>query len=405
MGLSLLYNIPSLAAEDQLNTTGVNLQNTLEQLSSGSRINSGADDAAGLAIADGLSANVSALNQSGLNANDTIGALQVADGSLAQVTTMLNRAVTLATESANGTVSDSQRTAIQTEFSDIITEINNIGSNTTFNGAAVFSNTALSTFMSDAKTPTTISVVTGDLSSATLGLTTPYATGTLNLDTNPADGDTVTVGTTTYQFKNTMGAANDVQIGATVQDTLNNLAAAINGTPGEAGTTASGAAYYTGTVANADATAQGINGTALTVQAVVAGTAGNGTVATGASLTGIGGWSGVDGSGDLTGAGATTADLSTAPNAQLALTAINSAIATVASSRGAIGAGINQLQAAVNVMSNQVENLTNAENNITSANIGQAVTSMSKYQILTQTGIAALAQSNTSQQAVLRLLQ
>jgi len=114
------------------------LDSTLEQLSSGQRINTGADDAAGLAIANGLQANVSALTQSVSNANNGIGELQLADGALAQVTTLLNRAVTLATESGTGTVSNSQRVAIQAEYSSILTEINSIGTSTTFNGQAIF---------------------------------------------------------------------------------------------------------------------------------------------------------------------------------------------------------------------------------------------------------------------------
>jgi hypothetical protein len=81
-------------AQNQLVVTQANLQKTLEQLSSGSRINTGADDAAGLAIADGLQANVTALTQSALNATEGVGKLQVADGALSQVTTLLNRAVT-----------------------------------------------------------------------------------------------------------------------------------------------------------------------------------------------------------------------------------------------------------------------------------------------------------------------
>src|SRR5579862_4341150 len=113
MSLSILNNIPALEAQDQLGMTQTNLNQTLTALSSGQRINSGADDPAGLAIANGLQANVSALTQSASNANDGVGELQVADGALAQVTTLLNQAVTLATESANGTVSDSQRVAIQ----------------------------------------------------------------------------------------------------------------------------------------------------------------------------------------------------------------------------------------------------------------------------------------------------
>jgi flagellin len=133
MSLSILNNIPSLAAQNQLAITGSALQKTLFRLSSGSRINSGADDAAGLAIADGLHANVTALTQSTRNANDGVGKLQVADGALAQVTSLLNRAVTLATEAATGTVSVSQRNALNAEFTAIKAEVDRIGGNTTFN--------------------------------------------------------------------------------------------------------------------------------------------------------------------------------------------------------------------------------------------------------------------------------
>ena len=108
MSISILNNPASLAAQNQLGVTNTNLQKTLYQLSSGSRINTGADDAAGLAVANGLMANITALTQSARNASDGVGKLQVADGALAQVTTLLNRAVTLATESANGTLSDTQ---------------------------------------------------------------------------------------------------------------------------------------------------------------------------------------------------------------------------------------------------------------------------------------------------------
>src|SRR6202140_5060754 len=138
MAISLLNNIAALEAQNQLQSTQTKLQSTLFQLSSGSRINSGADDAAGLAIANGLQANVTALTQSARNANDGVGSLQVADGALAQVTTLLNRAVTLATESATGTVGNSQRVALNAEYTAIQNEIDRIGGTTTYNGTAVF---------------------------------------------------------------------------------------------------------------------------------------------------------------------------------------------------------------------------------------------------------------------------
>ncbi|HTA26013.1 MAG TPA: flagellin [Terriglobales bacterium] len=161
MSISILNNIPSLEAQNALSMTQNNLNNTLEQLSTGQRINSGADDAAGLAIANGLQANITALTQSVQNASDGVGFLQVADGALSQITTLLNRAVTLATEAATGTVSDTQRGALDAEFTSIKSEIDTIGGNTTYNGQAIFTNSTLTIFMSDSTAAGTTSVTVG----------------------------------------------------------------------------------------------------------------------------------------------------------------------------------------------------------------------------------------------------
>ena len=169
--LSVLNNVSSLAAQNQLSMTQASLQKTLYQLSSGSRINTGADDAAGLAIADGLHANLTALTQSARNASDGVGSLQVADGALAQVTALLNRAVTLATEASTGTVSDTQRGTIDAEFTAIKAEIDRIGSSTNYNSGQVFTATATAIYLSDGTSggSTSITVTTGALASSAIG--------------------------------------------------------------------------------------------------------------------------------------------------------------------------------------------------------------------------------------------
>src|ERR1700746_3023572 len=106
MSLGVLNNLSAMSATNNLNNTNNSLSKTLQQLSSGSRINSGADDAAGLSLVDGLQANATPLAQSQINAQEGVGYLQVADGALAQVTSLLNRAVTLATEASNGTLNN-----------------------------------------------------------------------------------------------------------------------------------------------------------------------------------------------------------------------------------------------------------------------------------------------------------
>jgi flagellin len=174
MPIGILNNIPSLEAENELTLTSNALSDTLEQLSSGSRINSGADDPAGLSIANGLEANISALTQSVSNANDGVGELQLADGALAQVTNLLNTAVTLATESATGTVSNGQRTAIQAQYASILAEINRIGNSTTYNGQAVFQG-GTQTNLNAADSPNTNAITLN--SALTVGDTTTVSAG------------------------------------------------------------------------------------------------------------------------------------------------------------------------------------------------------------------------------------
>jgi|SRR5271168_90910 len=428
MAISLLNNIAALEAQNQLQATQTKLQNTLFQLSSGSRINSGADDAAGLAIANGLQANITALTQSSANANSGVGSLQVADGALAQITTLLNRAVTLATEGATGTVSTTQRQALDTEYQQINSEIASIGTSTNYNGTAVFTSAAQNVFLSDGVSNSTITTTTGALSNATLGLvagnvtqSSPAinATGQLTLSgANPAAADTVVVGGSTYTFRATSAgvtAAGDVLIGGTTNATLVNLANAINDSGGTNNGTGTGT--YDATAANASATAAVPVGTTLTLTAISATAAtGNAVALTNPIHTG-GGFT-LTGAGTLTGgvdaATATVAVTNTllsaagvnpGANAQATLTLVNAAIASVASLRGVIGANINRLQAASNVESVQVQNLTAAEDQITAANIPQQVTNLSEYSILNQSGISALAQANSAQQSILKLLQ
>jgi flagellin len=283
MSLGILTNVAATYAENNLNQTQGSLQTVLQQLSSGSRINSGADDAAGLSVADGLHANEAALTQSTQNAQNGVGLLQTADGALSQVTNLLDRAVTLATEAANGGLTAAQSTAADTEFQSIVTEIGNIGSSTNFNSTNVFSAVATNFVVSDgtAGGTTTIAATTGALTNASIG-------------------------------------------------------------------------------------------------------------------TATGGGAGIDLSASV---------LTSAAAATTALGKITSAIGDVANQRGAIGANINQLDAAANVASSEEVNLSSAESAIRSTNYGQATSDLAKYQVLSQTGISALAQANSVQQEILKLLQ
>src|SRR5208283_3708872 len=152
MALGVLNNLSAIYAENYLNNTNNSLQTVLQQLSSGSRINSGADDAAGLSLVNGLGANSAALMQSTTNATEGVGLLQVADGALSQVTSLLNRSITLATEASNGTLNSTQESAANQEYQSILAEITNIGSTSTYNQEQIFDGTEVAIYTGDSST-------------------------------------------------------------------------------------------------------------------------------------------------------------------------------------------------------------------------------------------------------------
>ena len=285
---SVLNNIPSINGQNQLVINNLNLARTMNRLSSGKRINSGADDAAGLQIADSLRGNVMALNQAIRNANDGISVLQIADGALSQVTDLLWRAVTLAEQAESDIVSATGKQALNQEYMQIWEEINRIGVDTNFNGQRLFGTSAFSAITSGTSTGGQIlDIFIGDLSAKSY-----------------------------------------------IQVSLGGLEA---------------------------------NG----------GSDGLGLAAT-------------------IGPGGTPTD---------ALAELKSALSKVAIMRGNLGAGMNRLQSAINVLSTQSQNTLSAESTIRDANIAEEISNLTKYQILAQTGMAALAQANSNSQNVLSLLR
>jgi len=290
---SVLNNIPSVNGQNALTVNNLNLARTLNRLSTGKRINSGADDAAGLQIADSLRGNVMALNQAIRNANDGISVLQIADGALSQVTDLLWRAITLAEEAESDIVSSTGRAALQQEYAQIQQEINRIGIDTNFNGQSLFGASAFT-----------------------------YVDGKNNMPTGVGQYLDIFVGDLTARSYIT------VSIGALDFATL-----------------ATGSA--SGTVGN----------------------------------------------------------LENQGEATKALDDLKEALNKVAIMRGSIGAGMNRLQSAINVIATQSQNTLSAESTIRDANIAEEVSNLTKYQILAQTGIAALAQANANSQTVLSLLR
>jgi len=377
MALSILNNISSMTAENALSNTQSALQKTLTQLSTGMKINSGSDDAAGLSIANGIQANIAALTQSQQNASNAIGMLQTADGALSQVTTLLNRAVTLATEGATTGITSSQATALQTEYSSIANEINQIGTNTNFNGTNVFSLTGQT--VSTAATGTTASTVVTSGDAVTVS-----TNGGANVFTFTGDG--------TKTVQNLLDEINSNVAGATASLQGGNLTIS----SGDSTLAVSGSATGAGNQFGAVTSATGASVVHVENTFISDGTSTSNTAITtpmaAVNATSVG----------------MTGDLTTTGGAALALAALvgtTGGINTVAAARGTIGASVNRLTAATSVMASQVTNLQSAANGIVNADIGKTVANMTQYNVLQSTGMAALQQANQAQQAVLKLVQ
>jgi len=187
---SILNNISGINAQNQLNLNNVNLSRTLLHMSSGKRVNTGADDAAGLQIADSLRANTQALNQAVRNANDGISVSQIADGGLNEIGNLLTRAVTLAEEASTDTVDSAGKTALNNEFTKIKDEIVRITQKTDFNGKSLFlngdtngMNGSLNVFVGDAQMKSSISVSFGTITVTGSSLTQINGNASTDLST------------------------------------------------------------------------------------------------------------------------------------------------------------------------------------------------------------------------------
>ncbi|TDR13215.1 flagellin [Marinomonas communis] len=157
MALYVNTNVSSINAQNQLMKSGNTLDTAYQRLSSGLRINSAADDAAGLQISNRLTSQINGLNQAVRNANDGISLAQTAEGALDETTSMLQRMRTLAIQSANGSNSDEDRVALQQEISQLATEINRVAETTTFGGQNLLDGTYEGIFQVGADANQTIS--------------------------------------------------------------------------------------------------------------------------------------------------------------------------------------------------------------------------------------------------------
>ena len=175
MGLRINTNIAALNANRQLNRTTARLNKSLERLSSGLRINRAADDAAGLAIAEGLGARVRGLRVAQRNAQDGISLVQTAEGALSETTNILQRMRELAVQAASGTLGVANRSAIQGEVDELLKQIDDIANDTEFNGVVLMTQATTITIQAGADLGQTLAVTISGADSADLAINTGFA--------------------------------------------------------------------------------------------------------------------------------------------------------------------------------------------------------------------------------------
>ena len=388
MVMSVITNINSLVAQNNLATSQSKLATAIQRLSSGMRINSAKDDAAGLAISTRFTTQINGLNQAVSNANDGISLAQTTESALNEVTNNLQRIRTLAVQSANGTNSASDRAALDQEVQQRLAEISRIASQTTFNGKNVLDGTAgLTNFQVGSDVGQVIGVNLGQSVAANaMGTHTKYgATASSGTDltavagvTTVASGATLTVG----------GKVATITAGTYTSATL---ASAIN------------SAFASAGISTATVTVSDVSPTAIHVKLDTV-ASGNGDTSADIGASAAFSLSATAATAS-TGGTLSTADVLTVNGANDMMGAVDSALQTVSDMRSNLGAIQNRFDSTIANLQTISQNLTSSRSQILDANFAEETANMTSANILQQAGVSVLAQANASTQTVLKLLQ
>ena len=424
-------NSLSLITQNNINKNQSALSTSIERLSSGLRINSAKDDAAGQAIANRFTSNINGLTQAARNANDGISAAQTTEGALSEINNNLQRIRELTVQSQNGTNSDSDLSSIQDEIKSRLDEIDRVSGQTTFNGVNVLSKNGSMSIQVGSNDGETIDINLQKIDSTTLGLS-GFSVSKNSLDV----GDSIT-------------QVADSGTGVMTNVNLDDVATKLGVSSGTLSlhqitgqneyVVQSGSDYYSVSVDNAGADAGKVE---LNTVNVSYGDAANGLATSGATQSGQLVKVGTDSGGTVTAyttvqgknfaissaeltnskdatkptSGVASVELSTsgattataefagaATNDPLAM--LDKAIASVDTYRSSLGAVQNRLDSAITNLNNTTTNLSEAQSRIQDADYATEVSNMSKAQIIQQAGNSVLAKANQVPQQVLSLLQ
>ncbi len=400
--LAIKNNLMADNAARHLGKSYSNLATSVERLSSGLRINSAKDDAAGLAVRELLRSDVARLEQGARNARDGISMLQTAEGALAVVDDILVRMEMLAEQATTDTYSDVQKGIMEDEFMELAAEIDRIAGNTTFNEKNLLDTSGAATLDVHMGTTDKVTLTAHDIDAESLGVggaiesitglsvddaadiyVTAGGDGELTIDFTDAGGATygftvdVTGGLTAQQFADAVNAES-----RGVEEGWNAAQVVENSITGQISVKISAERSGTHTV---------------TIDSTSGGDEvhwGADTVLSGDALA-LGNFTQVDGSSSI--------DL--VNDAETALSDVQAAIVDKDSFRAEWGYMMNRLEAAIDVIDIQVENLGAAESRISDVDVATEMAKMTRQQVLSQAGISMLSQANTLPQMALQLLQ
>jgi flagellin len=404
--MSVNTNNVSLNAQRNLGTSQMSLATSMQRLSSGLRINSAKDDAAGLAIAERMSASVRGLNVAARNANDGISLAQTAEGALGKVGDMLQRMRELAVQSANATNSADDRKALQAEVTQLRDEVDRIAKGASFNGKKLLDGSfTAAAFQVGAGSGENITVGSlADTRAASLSKIAYAAVTVASFVPNTiitASATAIAAGSLTIDADGAGTAYTAVDLGAIAaagsgQERLGQVVEAINRKTSDTGVSAylvdNGAGSFAVELLSSATTAAGVATVPVFSAGFVAANTGFGPPVFVAATAAAG--KGID-----------TIDVTTDKNAWIAIKKLDSALDQVNSARGTLGAVQSRFENAVGNIQIQAENTSAARGRIMDADFATETANLSRAQILQQAGTAMVAQANQLPQQVLALLR
>jgi flagellin len=386
-------NVMSLNAQRNLSTSGSSLATTIQRLSSGLRINSAKDDAAGLAISERFSTQIRGLDVAVRNANDGISLAQTAEGAMVEIGNNLQRIRELSVQSANATNSDSDRDALNSEVKQLVSEIDRVSRQTNFNGTKLldgsFSGALFQIGADSGQTIGINSIV--NASTSTLG-TGQYAATQAGADDFLGTAAATAAGSTAGMKINGVDIDSvAVAIGDKGDAVGNKVVNAINEKMDQTGVYASinsdGALELTSLKSGKDFS---FAGPTAVPAGLAAGFAGIGPTATAAAGT----------ADQVSGV-----NISSVAGAQRALSVVDDALKAVNSSRADMGAIQNRFTSTIANLNTTSENLSASRSRIRDTDYAKETAELTRTQILQQAGTAMLAQANQSPSSVMSLLQ